>query len=145
MSDRIILSKLVHHSNACSPISVILFGNVTFIKLSQPLNIESPIVFQGGVSKNIGVVKAFEDITGHKIYVDKNSHLMGAFGIAIMARESKIENVFNFDIDNLKLETRVNQCGRCSNNCEIVMVYRNDELLDFWGNHCEKGSILKNV
>ena len=48
-------------------------------------------------------------------------------------------------IDNLKLETKINQCGRCSNNCEIVTVYRNDKLLDFWGNHCEKGSILKNV
>ena len=28
--------------------------------------------------------------------------------------------VFNFDIDNLKLETKVVECGRCSNNCEIV-------------------------
>ena len=26
--------------------------------------IKTPIVFQGGVSKNIGVVKAFEDILG---------------------------------------------------------------------------------
>ena len=102
-------------------------------------------MFNGGVSKNRAVVRAFEELVQSKIIVDKNSHLMGAFGIAIMARDSKMESVFNFDVDDLKLETKINQCGRCSNNCEIVTVYRNDELLDFWGNHCEKGSILKNV
>jgi len=107
--------------------------------------IRGPVVFNGGVSKNKAVVRAFEDIIGSRIIVDKNSHLMGALGIAIMSRESGVENVFNFDIDNIKLETKVSQCGKCSNNCEIVTVYRNDKILDFWGNHCEKGSILKNV
>ena len=53
--------------------------------------------------------------------------------------------MFNFDIDNLKLETKIKQCCGCSNNCEIVTVYRNDKLLDFWGNHCEKGSMLNKV
>jgi activator of 2-hydroxyglutaryl-CoA dehydratase len=43
-------------------------------------NIKPPIVFQGGVSKNIGVVKAFEEIVGEKIFVDENGHLMGALG-----------------------------------------------------------------
>lgn len=127
-------------AGVCRAVAVNYINNV-----AKGKKIKGPVVFNGGVSKNQAVVKAFEEIIGSRIIVDKNSHLMGAFGIAIMARESKIENVFNFDIDNLKLETRVNQCGRCSNNCEIVMVYRNDELLDFWGNHCEKGSILKNV
>ena len=51
----------------------------------------------------------------------------------------------NFDIENLRLETKINQCNGCSNGCEIVTVYKNDKLLDFWGNHCERGSMLKNV
>ena len=70
---------------------------------------------------------------------------MGAFGIAVMARESKIEKVFDFDIDNYKLETKILDCGRCSNNCEIVAVYKNDELIDHWGNRCERGNEIKNV
>ena len=65
--------------------------------------IKAPIVFQGGVSKNIGVVKAFSDLTGEDIIVDKNSHLMGALGVAIMARKSKLENDFDFDIENVRL------------------------------------------
>ena len=124
----------------CRAVAVNYINNV-----AKGKKIRGPVVFNGGVSKNRAVVRAFEEIIDDKVIVDKNGHLMGAFGIALMARESGVESVFNFDIDNLKLETRINQCGRCSNNCEIVTVYRNDELLDFWGNHCEKGSMLNKV
>ena len=67
--------------------------------------IKAPIVFQGGVSKNIGVVKAFEDITGHHIYVDKNSHLMGALGVAIISKGMK-DIDFSFDIEDICYETK---------------------------------------
>ena len=127
-------------AGVCRAVAVNYINNV-----AKGKKIRGPIVFNGGVSKNRAVVKAFEEITGERIIVDKNSHLMGAFGIAIMAMESGKINVFNFDIDNLKLETKIVCCSGCSNNCEIVTVYKNEELLDFWGNHCEKGSILKNV
>ena len=106
--------------------------------------IQMPIVFNGGVSKNLAVVRAFEEITGEKIIVNKNSHLMGAFGVAIMARESKMESVFDFNIDNYNIETKLYNCGRCANNCEIVTVYKNNSLIDFWGNRCERGSEVKN-
>lgn len=127
-------------AGVCRAVAVNYINNV-----AKGKKIRGPVVFNGGVSKNRAVVRAFEEIIDDKVIVDKNGHLMGAFGIALMARESGVESVFNFDIDNLKLETRINQCGRCSNNCEIVTVYRNDELLDFWGNHCEKGSMLNKV
>lgn len=107
--------------------------------------IQAPIVFNGGVSKNLAVVKAFEEITGEKIIVNKNSHLMGAFGIAIMARNSQKEKVFDFDIDNYTLETKIANCGRCSNNCEIVAVYKNNNLIDHWGNRCEKGDEIRET
>ena len=92
--------------------------------------IKAPIVFQGGVSKNIGVVKAFSDLTGEDIIVDKNSHLMGALGVAIMARKSKLENDFDFDIENVSYETRGLECHRCSNNCEIICVCRDNKIID---------------
>lgn len=67
--------------------------------------IKPPIVFQGGVSKNIGVVKAFEKITGYKIYVDNNSHLTGALGVAILSRaEEEID--FSFDIEDIILKLK---------------------------------------
>lgn len=126
-------------AGVCRAIAVNYINNV-----AKGKKIIKPIVFNGGVSKNLAVVRAFEEIVGEKIIVNKNSHLMGALGIAIMARESKKENVFNFDIDNEKLETKIKTCGKCSNNCEIVTIYKNDVLLDHWGNRCERGKLVKS-
>lgn len=106
--------------------------------------IKAPIVFQGGVSKNIGVKKAFEELTGEEIIVDKNSHLMGALGVAIMAKKSGLEREFDFDIENILFETRGLECHRCSNNCEIICVCKNNKIIDAWGNRCERGSVAIN-
>ena len=127
-------------AGVCRAIATNYINNV-----AKGKKIQTPIVFNGGVSKNAAVVKAFEKITGEKIIVNKNSHLMGAIGIAIMARDSKEERVFDFDIDNYNIETKIASCGRCANNCEIVTVYKNNDLIDHWGNRCEKGNEIKNV
>lgn len=107
--------------------------------------IKPPIVFQGGVSKNIGVLKYFEEILGEKVIVDKNSHLMGALGVAILAKknQNKFENYheFNFNIEDISFETKILECKKCSNNCEIVCVCKNKNIIDAWGNRCEKGEI----
>ncbi len=103
--------------------------------------IYAPIVFQGGVSKNIGVIKAFENATGEKIIVDENSHLMGALGVAILAKDSDEEIEFNFDIEDITFETKGIECKRCANNCEIICIYKDKELIDSWGNKCDNGAI----
>lgn len=103
--------------------------------------IKPPIVFQGGVSKNIGVVKAFEKVTGHKIYVDDNSHLTGALGVAILSKaEDEID--FSFDIEDIIYETKGIECKGCSNNCEIIEVIKDKKIIDFWGNRCSKGELI---
>lgn len=100
-----------------------------------------PIVFQGGVSKNIGVVAAMEEITKEKIIVDKNSHLMGALGVAILAKKSLIEKPFSFDVIEKSFLTEEKKCHGCSNNCEIICVKVDNKLVDSWGNRCEKGEL----
>lgn len=101
--------------------------------------IKSPIVFQGGVSKNVGVIKAFENAIGQKVHVDEYGHLMGALGAAILAKKSRKEKPFSFDIQDIEFATEGRECEMCSNNCEIVCVTRNNEFLDGWGNRCERG------
>ena len=98
-----------------------------------------PIIFQGGVSKNIGVVKAFENILNEKILTDENGHLMGALGVAILSKKEP-EIKFNFNIIENNFETGSITCSGCPNNCEIICVKKDKELLDFWGNRCEKGN-----
>lgn len=104
--------------------------------------IQSPVVFQGGVSKNVGVVKAFEEALGCEVKVDENGHLMGALGAAILAARSSKRKVFDFAVEDTSFRTRETHCGRCANHCEIICVYREDQLIDSWGNRCEKGALL---
>lgn len=99
-----------------------------------------PIIFQGGVSKNEGVKKAFEDILKCNILTDNNGHLMGALGVAILTQK-KEEIDFSFEIIDNDYKTFSNNCGKCPNNCEIITVRENGKLIDAWGNRCENGMI----
>lgn len=100
--------------------------------------IVGPIIFQGGVSKNKGVVKYFKEILKEDIIVDENSHLMGAIGIAVLARRNKTGNTYSLEMKNVKFITKAFECHRCPNTCELLKIYRNDELVDSWGSKCGK-------
>ena len=95
-------------------------------------------MFQGGVSKNKGVLKYFKEVLNQDVIVDENSHLMGAIGIAILSSKQKTDKVYNLEINDIKFVTRGSECNGCSNNCEILRIYKNNELIDAWGNKCNK-------
>ncbi|MBR2833815.1 MAG: 2-hydroxyglutaryl-CoA dehydratase [Bacilli bacterium] len=98
----------------------------------------SPIIFQGGVSKNEGVIKYFEEILGEEVIVPENSHLMGAIGIAILARKNKLGKTYSLEINDIPFETKAIECAGCANNCELLKIYRNKQLVDSWGSKCGK-------
>ncbi len=138
-------SDLVHKAQIGYAIEDIIAGLCNAI-VSNYLNnvgkgkeIEPPIVFQGGVSKNIGVVEAFKRLTGHEIIVDEVGHLMGAVGIALLAKSSGQEGDFDFAVRDFAFQTAGDECGGCANNCEVVYVLRNGEFLDGWGARCGTG------
>ena len=140
-------SDLVHKAQLGTSKEDLVAGLVRSVAMNYLNNvgkgkkIYGPIVFQGGVSKNIGVVKAFEELTGQDIIVDDNSHLMGALGVAILAKRSGEVKEFDFDIEDVSFETKGRNCYGCSNNCEIVCIYRDHHFIDSWGNRCEKGQV----
>ena len=105
--------------------------------------IKSPIIFQGGVSKNIGVKKAFEDELKQQIIVDENGHLFGALGVAILSKKAQNKTNFSFSIADNSFETREVTCNRCSNHCDIIYVTKNRKIIDAWGNRCENGNIMR--
>lgn len=98
--------------------------------------LEEPIVFQGGVSKNEGVLKYFEEILGKKVITLENGHLMGALGIAILSKNNKTNKTYTLDIKDVSFETKGYECNGCSNNCEILKIYKNKKLVDTWGSRC---------
>jgi len=108
--------------------------------------IKSPVVFQGGVSKNAAVIREFENELQMPVHVDPKGHLMGALGTAVLCKSVKEESEFNFNVTDINFETKGVECTNCPNNCEIICVYKNNSLLDFWGNKCDNGAnaVLKN-
>lgn len=100
--------------------------------------IKSPVIFQGGVSKNLGVLKYFKEILNTDVIVDPNSHLMGALGIAILSKKNSSNKIYDLNIQDISFDTKAIDCGGCSNNCEILRIYKNDKLIDIWGNRCDK-------
>ena len=104
--------------------------------------IKAPIVFQGGVSKNIGVKESFEKELNSEVIVLEDSHLMGALGIALIAKMSKIEKKFDFNIKDFNFITKGHECSKCANNCEVVQIFKDRELIDTYGNKCERGKIV---
>lgn len=112
--------------------------------LSKGKKIEDEIVFQGGVSKNIGVVNAFKNILDKEIIVDEASHLMGALGIAIMSKNANKENRkmdFDFNIADVEFKTIGKDCSGCSNNCELISIYKDGNLIEVMGGRCPRGQM----
>jgi len=140
-------SDLVHKAQMGYPTEDIIAGLCNSIVLNYLNNvgkgkhIAPPIVFQGGVSKNVGVVKAFERITGQDILVDARGHLMGAIGVAILARRQHQHQPFDFQIKDVEFRTVGVECGGCPNDCELVCVLRDSVFLDAWGNRCPAGIV----
>ena len=65
--------------------------------------------------------------------------VLGAF-VDEIAKRSLNRTRFDFAVGNMDFLTRERNCGGCSNNCEVICVYRNGRLIDFWGNRCERGA-----
>ena len=97
--------------------------------------IESPIVFQGGVSKNKGVVRYFKEVLKSDIIVDDDGHLMGAYGIAILSK-NKNNKIYDLNIRNIKFDTIGEECSLCPNNCEILKIYKDGKLIEAAGSKC---------
>jgi activator of 2-hydroxyglutaryl-CoA dehydratase len=57
------------------------------ISLIRRVGIEPEVTFTGGVSKNIGMVRALEEKLGMKLNVSPDSHFVGALGASIFALE----------------------------------------------------------
>lgn len=138
-------SDLVHKAACGYKIEDIVAGlcesvaNNYLNNVGKGKKIETPIIFQGGVSKNDGVKRAFEKLLNNTIIIDDNGHLMGALGVAIIARKENISCDFSFNVLKNDFTTFTKDCGKCPNNCEVVFIKKDDVLVDSWGYRCENG------
>ncbi|MFQ5574723.1 MAG: acyl-CoA dehydratase activase [Terriglobia bacterium] len=109
--------------------------------LGKGKEIQSPVVFQGGVAANQGIRKAFEEALNTEVLIPRQSNIMGAIGAAILAREkmrggaTRFKGLETADID---YETSSFFCQGCANTCEIVKIQVDGRTLACWGGRCGK-------
>ena len=149
-------SDMIHKQNAGHSREDIIAGLCDSLvrnylnNLSKGKDLEEPVVFQGGVSYNQGIVEAFQRHLNCKVVVPKYNVLMGALGMAILVRDHYIdhetETLFRgLDVGDLEFKTSSFQCGDCPNNCEIVQVkLPSDEnkVIARWGSRCGKWEVF---
>jgi len=149
-------SDMIHKQNAGYSKEDIIAGLCDSLvrnylnNLAKGKDLDEPVVFQGGVSFNKGIVKAFERHLQCKVTVPKYNVLMGALGMAILAKEyyenNECETQFRgTDVADVKFNTSAFQCKDCPNQCEIVQVKMPDDdnkVIARWGSRCGKWEVF---
>ena len=98
------------------------------------------VVFQGGVAANKGIKAAFEKELKTDIVVPQFYNVMGALGVAILAKErcsGEMKEAFRgFDIADQPLVTKGFECSNCPNLCEIMEVILDEKVGARFGGRC---------
>lgn len=101
-----------------------------------------PIIFQGGVAANAGLVQAFNSYLNTEVIVPPHYGVMGAIGAALLAQEAYAKkgrtNFKGFSLRDIEFVTTSFECKGCSNACEVVQFFQNGELIARWGDRCGK-------
>jgi predicted CoA-substrate-specific enzyme activase len=105
-------------------------------------DIQPPIIFQGGVAFNRGIVKALQEELGTEVIVPPHHEVMGAIGAALLAHEemanSQNESRFKgFSVSEIKYHTSSFECQACPSLCEIAQLSVDSQLLAQWGGRCD--------
>jgi len=113
--------------------------------LGKGKEILAPVVFQGGVAANVGMISAFEKALGLPVQVPPYFNVMGAVGAAVLAREAVSRNgrtsLFKgFGVADTQFSAGSFECSACANLCEVVEISENHTILARWGDRCGKWS-----
>ncbi len=101
-----------------------------------------PLVFQGGVALNGGMVRALAEALNCEITVPPACGVTGALGAALLAREALAgggkSRFKGFGASDIDYKTTSFDCRECPAACEIIQVAARGEVLARWGGRCDK-------
>jgi predicted CoA-substrate-specific enzyme activase len=102
--------------------------------------IESPVLFQGGVAANKGMKKSLEEALDQKVIIPENYTVMGAIGAAILAKEAdlKKQKARRLSLHNMPVASKGFECSGCSNTCEVVELKVGRSNSSYLGGRCGK-------
>ncbi len=141
-------SDMVHKQQMGHPTEDILYGLCQALVCNYLSNvglgksIQPPIVFQGGVAFNQGIVKAFQEELDTEVIVPPHHEVMGAIGVALLVHEEMTgsgngSKFKGFGISEIDYHTSSFECQACSNLCEVAQLSINGQVLARWGGRCD--------
>jgi predicted CoA-substrate-specific enzyme activase len=103
-------------------------------------HIGNVVYFQGGTAYNDSVAAAFAGLLGQKITVPPYNGVIGAIGMALIARQwhdaTKGASRFRgYDLSRLSMGSRDFVCKACSNLCDIKE-FTIEGQKSYWGDKC---------
>ena len=103
-------------------------------------HIGDTIYFQGGTAYNDAVAAAFSQILERDIIVPPYNGVVGAIGMALLAREkmeatAAVSRFRGWDLEQVDYTIREFTCKGCSNECDIRQFTIGDEKT-YWGDKC---------
>ena len=126
--------------------SVIKNALYKVIKLRSKEELGNSILVQGGTFYNEAVLRAFEKEAGVNAIRPDIAGLMGAFGIARLAREQYNGQPSTLltrqQLDEFTCESEIRYCQKCTNHCMLTVSTFNDNSEYISGNRCERGANL---
>ena len=119
------------------------------MKVRDVSTLGNHIIVQGGTFYNNAVLRAFEKIVGKNVVRPDIAGLMGAYGMALLAKEQYETNMDmeyhstickKEDLHNLDIKITHTRCNRCENHCKLTINLFGNGKRYISGNRCEKGS-----
>jgi predicted CoA-substrate-specific enzyme activase len=100
--------------------------------------IEAPVIFQGGVAANHGIVKEFEKQTGITFQVSPYYGVEGAYGAALLASMVKAKQPEFTGFEMLTKQFKINSfiCNKCEEACSVLRLYCDGKSISFWNDRC---------
>jgi hypothetical protein len=102
---------------------------------------QSPIVFQGGVAFNKGIVRAFKESLKTEIIIPQHHEVMGAIGAALLARDEvlckgKVTAFKGFEVTEAGYNLSSFECKACPTLCDIARLSLDGKVIGSWGGRC---------
>nr|HID12829.1 2-hydroxyglutaryl-CoA dehydratase [Anaerolineae bacterium] len=144
-------SDMVHKQQMGHPVDDILYGLCQALvrnylnNLALGKTLRPPVVFQGGVAANAGVVRAFEEALETEVIVPPRHEMMGALGVALLTQERMDgrQTCFRgFGAAEVEYRTSSFECRACPNRCEIAEIRVGREVIARWGGRCDRWEIV---
>ncbi|MBO4392184.1 MAG: 2-hydroxyglutaryl-CoA dehydratase, partial [Clostridia bacterium] len=119
------------------------------IKIKDPKDLGEKIIVQGGTFFNDAILRSFELISGREVVRPDIAGLMGAFGMALIAKNRSGETsslISREKLAEFSYQSTMRRCGGCTNNCLLTILKFDNGKRFISGNRCDKGAgIEKNT